>query len=85
MYTLEFTAQADRDFDRLDRPLQQRILSRLEWLAGHVTEVRHQAVTGPLSGLFKFRVGDYRALYELLHQEHILLVHTVRHRREVYD
>lgn len=84
MYTLNFTAEADRDFDRLDRANQQRILKRLEWLAANAEEVRHETVTGPLAGLFKFRVGDYRVLYDLSHQEHTLLVQVIRHRREVY-
>jgi mRNA interferase RelE/StbE len=34
--------------------------------------------------LFKLRVGDYRVVYELIHEEQVVMVHAIGHRREVY-
>ncbi len=47
-------------------------------------EIRPEPLHGDLAGLFKFRVGDYRAVYEPLHGERLLVIHFVGHRREVY-
>lgn len=85
MYELRFTDDAERDLERLDRQVQRRILKRLEWLAEHADQVRHEQMTGPLAGLFNFRVGDYRVHYDLLHADRVILVHLVKHRREAYD
>jgi mRNA interferase RelE/StbE len=35
-------------------------------------------------GLYRIRVGDYRIIYSIDHESHIVLVQHIRHRREAY-
>jgi mRNA interferase RelE/StbE len=84
MYRFDFTADAERDLDHLDPPIRTRILNRLKWLGENAEDIRHDSLSGPLSDLFKLRVGDYRVLYDLIESEHLILVHQIDHRREVY-
>jgi len=39
---------------------------------------------GEFSGLRRLRVGDYRIVYEVLHEQITVLVVRIGHRREVY-
>jgi mRNA interferase RelE/StbE len=41
-------------------------------------------LNGDLRGLFKLREGSYRIIFEILHEEKVILVHAVGHRRDVY-
>lgn len=84
MYRLDFTTAAERDLDRLDPPIRTRILKRLKWLADNAENVRHEPLGGPLSDSRKFRVGNYRVLYDLIKPEQLILVHQVDHRSEIY-
>lgn len=84
MYEVIFTDGAERDLARLDRPLRRRILDRLEWLSQNADTINLEAMTGDLTGLYKFRIGNYRVLYDIDRNERIILVHVVRHRRDVY-
>lgn len=84
MYHFDFTPGAEDDLDRLDPQVRTRVLKRLKWLADNAERVRHESLSGPLGDLFKFRIGDYRVLYDLIHGEHLLLIHEVKHRSEVY-
>ncbi|MEW5717172.1 MAG: type II toxin-antitoxin system RelE/ParE family toxin [Chloroflexota bacterium] len=84
MYRLDFTADAERDLDRLDPPIRTRILKRLKWLADNAENVRHEFLGGSLSDLRKFRVGDYRVLYDPIASEQFILVHQIDHRSEIY-
>lgn len=43
-----------------------------------------EALTGEFEGLFKLRVGDYRVVYELIHEEKLILIHAIGHRRDIY-
>ena len=43
-----------------------------------------EALTGDLRGLYKLRVGDYRVLYEILHDQETIIVHIIGHRSDVY-
>jgi mRNA interferase RelE/StbE len=35
-------------------------------------------------GLFRIRVGDYRIIYEVDRRKRQVIIHHVRHRRDVY-
>lgn len=84
MYHVEFTPAAERDLSRLDTPIAQRVLKRLRWLAENIELIRPEPLVGPWKGVFKLRVGDYRVLYTYDRETHKIVVHLIRHRREVY-
>ena len=46
--------------------------------------VRHEALSAAWQGVYKLRVGDYRALYTLDAPSRQIVVHFARNRREVY-
>ncbi|MBP7686365.1 MAG: type II toxin-antitoxin system RelE/ParE family toxin [Thermoflexales bacterium] len=83
-YRVRVLDAAVDDLSRLDKLVGRRIVTRLNWLAANLASLRPEALTGDLTGLYKFRVGDYRILYELLEDERTIVVHQIGHRREVY-
>jgi len=84
MYSLQILDSAARDLANLDKSIARRIVSRLKWLAENFDSAHHISLTGELSEFYKFRVGDYRVLYQILEDEKIILIHAIGHRREVY-
>ncbi len=83
MYTVALSKSAKQDLAALDMSVARRITQRLHWLGEHFEEIHPEALVGG-QGDFKFRVGDYRVLYEIVQAEKLLRVYRVRHRREVY-
>ena len=61
------------------------MLRKLSWLAENFESVKLEPLTGPLAGLFKLRVGDYRVIYQADREKKVLTVRLVGHRREIYD
>ena len=84
MYRFDFTAGAERELDHLDSPTRTRILKRLKWLGENADVIQHEELSGPLSDLFKLRVGDYRVLYDMIESENLIVVHQIGHRSDVY-
>ena len=84
MYRFDFTAGAERELDHLDSLTRTRILKRLKRLGENTDVVQHEELSGPLSDLFKLRVGDYRVLYDIIESENLILVHQIGHRSDVY-
>jgi mRNA interferase RelE/StbE len=68
----------------LDKSVGRRIAERIRWLAANLDDIRPEALTGDLAGLFKFRAGDYRIIYEVIHEEQTVVIHAIGHRREIY-
>ena len=69
MFELRILEEAIGDLRRLEARIARRILVRLRWLARNFDDIRPNALAADLAGLFKLRVGDYRAIYEVLHEE----------------
>jgi mRNA interferase RelE/StbE len=75
---------AARELARLDKPVARRVVKRIRWLATNLDDLTPESLTGDLAGLYKLRAGDYRVLYEILHEEQGIVIHQIAHRREVY-
>lgn len=82
----EFTSEARRQFERLDRSVQRRIQTYLNEnvLAGDPRSFG-RALRGDLSGLWRYRVGDFRLIAKL--EDAILTVVIVKtgHRSVIYE
>jgi mRNA interferase RelE/StbE len=50
-----------------------------------VNALPHQTLTGQLAGFYKLRIGDYRVIYRLEHDERLVIVEAVGHRRDIYE
>ena len=83
MYELRILNAAEDDLARLDRTVGERIVSRIQWLADHFDEIKPQLLTGTLSGFFKLRVGNFRAVYKVIKDQNLIVVHRIGH-GEVY-
>ena len=84
MYQLRILDAATRELAALDRQVAIRIAKRVQWLAENIESIRPLPLSGDLSDLYKFRIGDYRVIYEILRAEQTLVIHAVGHRREIY-
>ena len=84
MYQVRILDAASRELSRLDKQTGRRIVRRIRWLVENLDAIRPIALKGDLAGLYKLRVGDYRVVYELLHNEQVVVVHLIGHRRDIY-
>jgi len=82
MRALKFTTEARADLARLDKHLALQVFNKLHRLAENFDLLVPEPLTGDWKGVCKLRIGDYRALYTFDKTQ--LLVHFIRHRRELY-
>jgi len=82
MYIVEFTKTAEKDFFKLEKTLQERIVAVLERI-----KVRPEHFLLPLSGRseYKLRFGDYRLIIDIQKNKLLLLVIKVGYRKNIYD
>lgn len=84
VYTPRILKSASRQLKKIDPPVARRIVGRIRRLAEHFEEIPPEPLKGDLAGLFKFREGDYRIIYEPLRKERLIVVHEIGHRSEIY-
>jgi len=85
-WTVEISDMAEKQLQRLDRPVQKRLLDWLDDRLEGCKNPRHfgEALRGDLSGLWRYRVGDYRIICQLYDDRLVVLALAVGHRWEVY-
>ena len=85
-WKVEFQKSAAKKLRALDRPIQQRIVTyfRTRVLSADDPRQLGKALTGDKGGLWRYRIGDYRAICRLEDEKLVVLVLELGHRREVY-
>ncbi len=81
MYELVYSDTATRQLEKLTSDTQRRILRALERI-----RIRPEAYVTRLVGqsYYRFRVGDYRVILDVLHQRLLILVIEVGHLKNAY-
>ena len=86
VWQIKFTEKANKAFSKLDKAIQRRVLDKLKEISKHENPKDvGKALVGNLSGLWRYRVGDYRIVCSLEQTEIIILVVDIDHRRQVYN
>lgn len=80
-----YSIKAQKQFDKLDSTIQKRIksyTSELQTLDN--PRDRGSALVGNLSGLWRYRVGDYRLICHIDNDKLIILCLEIAHRSKAY-
>ena len=86
-WTIEYTETARRELKKLDKAVARRILDFLDNRVAKQDDPRKlgKALSGPMGTLWRYQVGDYRAICDIQHQTvTVLFFLRIGHRREVY-
>ncbi len=84
MYKLRQTKKFQKDFGKLDKKRRNLILEKLSILAsGNWDSLDLKKLRGS-DNSYRIRSGDYRILFEKRKKELLIILITVKHRRDVY-
>lgn len=85
VWTVELSPRARKALGKLDRQIANRIVAMLEDVSAlEDPRVRGHALTGKLSGLWRYRVGDWRVIARIEDGRLVIVVIAMGNRREVY-
>ena len=87
MYTVRYSKRAIKEFNKLDRYTRQLVYS---WIGKNLDgcenpRIHGKPLTANLSGLWRYRIGDYRLLCEINDNNLIILAMSVGHRKQIYS
>ena len=86
MWEILYLARAEKALRKLDQQTARRIrddgLNRLAQLDDPTTPCK--ALSGPLTGLWRYRVGDYRVILDIDRGNVAIVAIDLGHRSEIY-
>lgn len=82
-YKIEWKRSAIKELEKLPRPMISKIVSAVENLSSSPYPHGVRKLVGS-EDTYRIRVGDYRVLYNIIHNKLIVEIIRVRHRKDVY-
>ena len=85
-WRIEYSATALNQLRKLDHGVARRVVRSVERHVNGIEGPRSSgsALSGPLGGLWRYRVGDYRVICEIRDATIQVLVLRLGHRRDIY-
>jgi mRNA interferase RelE/StbE len=85
-WTIEYAETAKGQLKKLDKQTARRIIDFMDERVAGLENPRStgKALVGPLGGLWRYRVGDYRVICDIQEGALRVLVVQVGNRRDVY-
>lgn len=85
-YRIRWSKRAQDNLAKLDKKVASRIIKKVEQTLAQAPRDLGEGLQGKqFKGFYKYRIGDWRVVYEIQEQELIVYVLKVGHRSEVYD
>ncbi len=82
-YSIVFKPSVEKDLRFLPKAVIARVLRQIEVLRKNPFPRQSVKLAGA-EQLYRIRVGDYRVVYAVDKGDKEIMVHYIRHRREVY-
>lgn len=83
MYELIYSPATLKQLEKLEKNIKERILIALERLRIRPESCDIKKLVG-IQG-YRFRVGDYRIIFDIDNKKLVILVLYIGHRKNVYD
>lgn len=86
-WRIQFSKKAVHDFDKLDKPVQEKINKFLLELMEKYENSRKigKPLNGDLEEFWRYRIGDYRIITSIQDTIMTVLIMRVSHRKDIYD
>jgi mRNA interferase RelE/StbE len=81
-YIVKLKDSAEKELDRIPQKNHDRIVKSLLSLSSHPLPINTQKLRGRDG--YRIRVGNYRILYTVDHQESAIEILAIGHRKDVY-
>lgn len=83
MIAYDFTKHAEKEFFKLPKDIQKRIINKIEsYLKNPNPLLFAKRLEGIYPPAYRFQIGDYRAIFDWEGDK--ILITKVGHRREIY-
>ncbi|KAB7740025.1 type II toxin-antitoxin system RelE/ParE family toxin [Nostocoides sp. F2B08] len=84
-WDIQVLPRAEKALKKLDKTQARRVRDALVRLGGMEDPASAcKALGGPLTGLWRYRVGDYRVILDIRRSEVLIVAVDLGHRSEIY-
>jgi len=83
IYKIEVKPSIEKDLRKIPHQYIGKIIQEIENLSTNPYPTGTVKLTAT-ENTYRFRVGNYRVIYQVIKSERTIIVHHIRHRKEAY-
>ena len=83
MFEIRFKKSVKKDLQKLSKSVQKRVLNNIQRNLAK-DPYKGKALSGEFKGLYRWRAGNLRVIYEIQDKQLIVLVLKIGDRKDVY-
>ena len=83
MFEIRFKKSVKKDLQKLSKSVQKRVLDNIQRNLAK-DPYKGKALSGEFKGLYRWRAGNLRVIYEIKNKQLIVLVLKIGDRKDVY-
>ena len=83
MYKIVFTNRALKDLKKIDQDAQRKIAIKLKGYSKGPLKYARKLIH-PIIGTYRFRIGDYRIIFDIDEKNRVIVILRIGHRRSIY-
>ncbi|MDR0496386.1 MAG: type II toxin-antitoxin system RelE/ParE family toxin [Treponema sp.] len=85
-YKVEYSSSALKDLEKMDKSISKMLQA---WIAKNLNDTETprafgKALKGSLHGLWRYRIGDYRIIADILDEKIVIVLLEIGHRSNIY-
>lgn len=85
-WKIDFTRRAEKALSKIDTTSAKRILKELHTVSQlDNPRSKRKVLKGKLTGYWRYRVGNYRVICDIVDSELLILAVDLGHRRDIYE
>ena len=83
-WDIVFIPESEADLAKLSPPVRKRIIKKLDWFQNNFDAITPLTLGGKWQAFFKFRIGDWRVIYEIDWSAYEIVIIAIDHRSKIY-
>ena len=83
-WDIVFVPESEDDLERLSPTIRKRIIKKLDWFQNNFDTITPLALGGKWQDFFKFRVGNWRVIYQIDWSTYEIIIIAIDHRSKIY-
>ena len=86
-WTIEYDHRVLKDMKKLDKTVQRKILDYFDDRIADSSDPRvfDKSLKSSFSGLWRYRIGNFRAICRIEDEQFVVLIVRIAHRSKVYE
>lgn len=83
-FSVLYTSSALKDLRTIEKKNAQKIILTIQKYTSSKPLEKSKKLSGSFEGLYRYRIGDYRVIFQIDNSDSTIFILKIKHRKDVY-